>query len=117
MWYVLGILYQVDEDVVTLAIGNNDTDASLLYFGCRGVFRMHATTSEGALLWLDILREVAARLYFRYQLCRRVACIIWAISPDNSSLSVNISPVMLTVSFSLTMGSTPFSSMTFMHCR
>jgi len=43
--------------------------------------------------------------------------IIDAMSPDSSSLSVNISSVTLTVSFSFTMGMTPFSSITVMHER
>ena len=45
------------------------------------------------------------------------ACIIWAMRPLSSSLSVNISSVTQTVSFSLTMGSTPFSSITLMQAR
>ena len=45
------------------------------------------------------------------------ASIIWAIRPLSSSLSVNISSVTLTVSFSLTMGSTSFSNITFMQAR
>jgi len=45
------------------------------------------------------------------------AFIIDATSPDSSSLSVNISSVTLTVSFSLTMGITPFSIITRMHER
>ena len=43
------------------------------------------------------------------------ASIIEAISPESSSLSVNISSVTLTVSFSLTTGITPFSIITSMH--
>ena len=41
--------------------------------------------------------------------------IMAAMSPDNSSLSVNISSVTLTVSFSLTIGMTPLASITLMH--
>ena len=37
MWNVLFVLYQVDEDVVALAIGNDNADACLLHFSCRGV--------------------------------------------------------------------------------
>ena len=48
---------------------------------------------------------------------RRSTPIIVAISPESSSLSVNISSVTLTVSFSLTMGTTPLSSMTLIHAR
>ena len=43
--------------------------------------------------------------------------IMAEMSPDSSSLSVNISSVTLTVSFSLTMGMTPFSIITRMHER
>ena len=43
------------------------------------------------------------------------ACIICAIRPESSSLSVNISSVTETVSFSLTMGRTLFSSITVIH--
>ena len=39
------------------------------------------------------------------------------MSPDSSSLSVNISSVTLTVSFSFTIGMTPLSSITLMHER
>ena len=42
--------------------------------------------------------------------------IIAAIRPDSSSLSVNISSVSEIVSFSLTIGITPFSSITDMQC-
>ena len=45
------------------------------------------------------------------------ASIMVAMSPDSSSLSVNISSVTLTVSFSLTMGITPLSSITPMQAR
>lgn len=44
------------------------------------------------------------------------APIMVAIMPESSSLSVNINSVTDTVSFSLTMGMTPFSSMTSMQC-
>ena len=40
------------------------------------------------------------------------AFIIWAMRPESSSLSVNISSVTDTVSFSLTIGNTSFSSIT-----
>ena len=40
--------------------------------------------------------------------------IIEAMRPDSSSLSVNISSVTEMVSFSFTIGITPFSSMTVM---
>ena len=43
--------------------------------------------------------------------------IIVAINPDSSSLSVNISSVTDTVSFSLTIGMTPASSITRMQLR
>ena len=55
MWYVLGILYQVDENVFSLTIGNDDADASLLHLLGSGVLRVHAAASEGALLGLDVL--------------------------------------------------------------
>ena len=45
------------------------------------------------------------------------ASIIAAMRPDSSSLSVNMSSVTLTVSFSLTIGTTPFSSITAMQAR
>ena len=40
-----------------------------------------------------------------------------AMSPDSSSLSVNISSVTLIVSFSLTIGITPLAIITVMHER
>ena len=40
------------------------------------------------------------------------SCVICAMRPESSSLSVNMSSVTDTVSFSFTMGSTPFSSIT-----
>ena len=43
--------------------------------------------------------------------------IIVAIKPDSSSLSVNISSVTLTVSFSFTIGITPFSNITIIQFR
>ena len=43
--------------------------------------------------------------------------IIVAIKPDSSSLSVNISSVTLTVSFSFTIGMTPFSNITIIQFR
>ena len=63
MRYVLFILHEVYEDVVSLAIGNDDADAGLLHFRGCGILGVHATTTEGTLLGLDILREVAAWLY------------------------------------------------------
>ncbi len=43
--------------------------------------------------------------------------IMVATKPDSSSLSVNISSVTLTASFSFTIGMTPFSSITAMQFR
>ena len=43
-------------------------------------------------------------------------CIICAMSPESSSLSVNISSVIESVSFSFTMGMTPSASITSMQC-
>lgn len=45
------------------------------------------------------------------------APIIVESSPESSSLSVNINSVTATVSFSLTIGTTPFSSITRMLLR
>ena len=49
------MLYQVNENILTFTIGDDDADASLLHLlGC-GIFRVHAATAEGALLFFDIL--------------------------------------------------------------
>lgn len=61
----LWLLQQIDKDVVALAIRDDDADASLLHLLCRGVLRMHAAATEGTLLFLDILREVATWLHLR----------------------------------------------------
>ena len=55
MWYVFAVFYQIDEDVVALTIGYDDADACLLHLSSGSIFRVHATTSEGTLLRLDIL--------------------------------------------------------------
>ena len=59
MWDVLFILHEVNQDVVTLTIGNDDTDACLLHLRGSGILGVHATTAKGTLLRLDIFREVA----------------------------------------------------------
>ena len=64
MWYVLFVFYEVDEDIVTFTIGDDDTDALLLHLLGGGVLRMHTATTKGTLLRFDILREVYARQHF-----------------------------------------------------
>ena len=51
------------------------------------------------------------------RMMRQCAFSIDAMRPLSSSLSVNISSVTLTVSFSFTMGITPLASITSMHAR
>ena len=62
MWYVFRFFKKIDEYVFALAVGNDDTYARLLDFRGGGVFGVHATTSEGTLLWLYIRAEVTFRL-------------------------------------------------------
>src|SRR5574344_1620722 len=54
---------EVDEDILALAIGDDDLDARLLHTGGSGVFGMHTASAECALLSLDIFAEVATRGY------------------------------------------------------
>ena len=92
----------------------------------------HASASETGFGSLYVRGQVFAVLYltddFRCRVGRRAvvdavdiaednqtcASIMEAISPESSSLSVNISSLTEMVSFSLTMGITPFSSITVM---
>lgn len=55
--------HEIDEDIITAAIGNDNTNASGLYACCRSILRLHAATPGRALLFLNILREVSARLH------------------------------------------------------
>ena len=63
MWGVFWMFNQVNEDVLTLTVGDDDTDARLLYLSGSSVFRVHAATTEGTLLLLDILGEVGTRCH------------------------------------------------------
>ena len=66
------MLDKIREDVLTLAIGDDHANACLRHLACGSVLRVHATTSEGALLWLDILAEVTPWCHFPDEFCRRV---------------------------------------------
>ena len=68
MWRCLRVLDEIDQDVITGAIGNDNMDAGRLYVTGCVVLGVHTTTSEGTLLCLDILREVGAWGNRSYQL-------------------------------------------------
>ena len=67
MWYFLWSLHEVDKDIIAFPIGYDDTDAILGQLTRCHVFRMHTSSSEGALLHLDVLAEVGAGLHVTYQ--------------------------------------------------
>ena len=58
MWSAILPGDEVDEDILSLAVGDNDLDARLLNAGGGGVFGMHAASAECALLRLNIFAEV-----------------------------------------------------------
>ena len=60
-------LGQADQDVIPVAIGDDNADAGLLNPAGRGVFRVHATAAESTFLRLDVCRQVVIGSHFLYQ--------------------------------------------------
>ena len=129
------MLQQIDQNMVFLAVGYNDGNALIGHLAGNGSLGQHAAPAESRFLRLYIVRKILSLLHLRITcvpglegeplympsilLSMINACIsiMEAIIPESSSLSVNISSVTEMVSFSFTIGMTPFSSITIMQLR
>ena len=61
-------LNEINQNVIPLTIGNDNTDAILRHLARCSIFRMHTTPAKSAFLCLDILTEIGTRLYPTNQL-------------------------------------------------